>query len=75
MYGDLSLIRKHTTKISLNDDEDDLVEAVVRYDGRPKAVLVRELLLEHARLVLAGQADLAPRAVANEGQGRVLQSA
>ncbi len=75
MYSDLSLIRKHHVKLSLDDDESELIDAFVRFDGRPKAVLLRELMLEHARLVLTGQADLAPRIAANEGVRKALQTA
>lgn len=53
MYSDPSLIRDHVVKLRLNDSEAKLVDAIVEYTGQQKAALLRELLLEQARLVLA----------------------
>ena len=52
MYADPQLIRANVVKISLNDLEDDLIQAWVNYRGGQKAVLLREMLLEQARLDL-----------------------
>lgn len=72
MYADPALIREHVVKLRLNDSEADLIEALVNYTGQQKAPLLRDLLLEQARLVLAGDANYeAPRAV-NEGPQREL---
>lgn len=73
MYADPSLIREHVVKLRLNDDEQALVEALVNYTGQQRAPLLRELLLEQARLVLAGQADYAPTRRADEGAQMSLQ--
>lgn len=67
MYADPSLIREHVVKLRLNDNEAELLDAVVNYTGQQKAPLLRELLLEHARLVLAGDANLAPSGANAEG--------
>lgn len=54
MYTDPSLIRDHVVKLRLNENEARLIDAIVDYTGQQKAALLRELLLEQARLVLAG---------------------
>ena len=58
MYADPSLIREHVVKIRLNENEADLINAWVNYTGQQKAVLLREMLLEQARLDMA--ANFAP---------------
>lgn len=58
MYSDPSLIREHVVKIRLNDREAALVDALVNYTGQQKAALLRELLLEQAQFVLAGNSVL-----------------
>ena len=50
MYSDPALIREHVVKLRLNDNEQALIDAWVRYTGQQKAVLLREMLLEQARL-------------------------
>jgi hypothetical protein len=54
MYADPSLIREHVVKLRLNDPENELITAWVNYTGQQKATLLREMLLEQARLDLAG---------------------
>ena len=66
MYTDPCLIRNNRINLRLNDVEADLLDAVTNFTGQQKGALIRELLLEQARLVLAGQADYAPRAAENE---------
>lgn len=58
MYSDPSLIRSVVIPIRLNDNEAELLDAVVRYTGQQKSTLMRELFLEQARLVLMGQGDI-----------------
>jgi hypothetical protein len=53
MYADPSLIREHVVKIRLNDNEAELINAWVNYTGQQKAVLLRDMLLEQARLDMA----------------------
>lgn len=53
MYSDPALIRKHTVKLSLNDNEAALVDALVRYTGEEKAAFIRALILDRATEVLA----------------------
>lgn len=55
MYADPALIREHVVKVRFNDLEADLVNAWVNYSGQQKAVLLRELILEQARLDMAAQ--------------------
>jgi hypothetical protein len=52
MYSDPSLIRKHTVKLSLNDREAALVDALVAYTGEEKAAFLRALILDRAMEVL-----------------------
>lgn len=67
MYADPSLIREHVVKLRLNDTEAELIDALVNYTGQQKAPLLRDLLLEQARLVLIGEANYAAPSAANEG--------
>lgn len=64
MYADPSLIREHVVKIRLNDNEAELINAWVNYTGQQKAVLLRDMLLEQARLDMA--ANFAPAAAQSE---------
>jgi hypothetical protein len=66
MYADPALIRDNPVRVNFNDAERDLIDALVKYTGQQRAVLIRELILEQARLVLSGQADYAPQAPAME---------
>jgi hypothetical protein len=52
MYCDPALIRKHTVKLSFNDNEAALVDALVRYTGEEKAAFIRSLILDRAQEVL-----------------------
>ena len=56
MYTDPTQIRAHVVKIRLNDREAELLNAWTNYTGQQKAVLLREMLLEAARLDLDGMA-------------------
>lgn len=49
-YSDPALIRENVVKLRLNENEADLIDAWVKYTGQQKAVLLREMLLEQARL-------------------------
>jgi hypothetical protein len=64
MYADPTLIRDHVVKIRLNDQEAELINAWVNYTGQQKAALLREMLLEQARLDM--QANFAPMAMQSE---------
>lgn len=52
MYADPSLIRKHTVKLSFNDNESALIDAYVRFTGEEKAAFLRALILDRACEVL-----------------------
>ena len=54
MYADPSKIRDNVVKVRLNDAESQLLDALVAYTGEQKASLIREMLLEQARVVLFG---------------------
>jgi hypothetical protein len=60
MYADPALIRDNPVRVNFTDAEAELITALVNYTGQQRAVLIRELILEQARLVLSGQADYAP---------------
>ena len=64
MYTDPALIREHVVKLRLNENEADLIDAWVKYTGQQKAVLLREMLLEQARLDMGMESGLL--AAANE---------
>lgn len=46
-------------KLRLNENEADLIDAWVKYTGQQKAVLLREMLLEQARLDMEAHLGLA----------------
>lgn len=62
MYSDPSLIRKHTVKLSFNDREAALVDALVTYTGEEKAAFIRSLILDRAMEVLVHGAESASAA-------------
>lgn len=70
MYADPSQIRQHTIKLSFNELENDLIQAWVNYAGGQKAALIRELVLEQARLDLGMNGEGMP--LFKEGQQSAL---
>lgn len=68
-YSDPSLLREHVVKLRLNENEADLIHAWVKYTGQQKAVLLREMLLEQARL------DMGLDSPGNAGANEVPQQA
>jgi hypothetical protein len=71
MYADPSLIRRHTVKLSFNDREAALVDALVHYTGEEKAAFIRTLFLERATEVLHA-ADCGSDSAAMRGAQRSL---
>jgi hypothetical protein len=69
MYRDPSLLRERVVKIRFSVEEDRLVEALADYTGEQKAVLVRELVLERARSLMAAECEADGASV--EGAERV----
>ena len=67
MYSDPALIRKHTVKLSFNDNEAALVDALVRYTGDEKAAFIRGLILQRAEEVLCHAAESAMAAPGTRG--------
>lgn len=67
MYCDPALIRKHTVKLSFNDNEAALVDALVRYTGEEKAAFIRALILDRATEVLAHGLESAAAAPGTRG--------
>ena len=67
MYTDPALIRKHTVKLSFNDNEAALVDALVRYTGEEKAAFIRSLILDRAQEVLFHAAESATAAPGTRG--------
>jgi hypothetical protein len=57
MYTDPRLIRDHIVKLSFNEQEADLINAMVAYTGQQKAAFLREILLEQASLRLRDTAE------------------
>jgi hypothetical protein len=74
MYSDPSLIRKHTVKLSFNDREAALVDALVTYTGEEKAAFIRALILDRAMEVLHAN-ESASFASAARGTQMALMSA
>lgn len=74
MYADPSLIRKHTVKLSFNDNEAALIDAYVRYTGEEKAAFLRALILDRAGEVLHAN-ESASSAFATRGAQTALFSA
>lgn len=74
MYSDPSLIRKHTVKLSFNDREAALVDALVTYTGEEKAAFIRALILDRAMEVLHAN-DSASSVNATRGAQMALLSA
>ena len=66
-YSDPSNIRKHRVTINLNDAEAALVQAINDYHGQQKSALLREMLIESAHRVLAGESNT--RATRPESEG------
>jgi len=66
MYADPSKIREHVVKVRFNDAEKALIQAYVSYTGEEMAPLLREMLLEQAKLVLFGDSHSQPNVVAFE---------
>jgi hypothetical protein len=66
MYADPSKIRDNVVKVRLNDAEAQLLDALVTYTGEQKASLIRELLLEQARVVLFGDMHSVANAFVSE---------
>jgi hypothetical protein len=52
MYSDPALIRRNTVKLSFNEREAALVDALVAYTGEEKAAFIRGLILQRAEEVL-----------------------
>lgn len=72
MYSDPSLIRKHTVKLSFNDNEAALVDAYCRYTGEEKAAFLRALILDRAEEVLCHGMQSASGGGAMRGQHQAL---
>lgn len=69
MYSDarrIELLRGRVIKVRLNQQENALIDALVEYTGQPKATLMRDLLMEQARIYLKQHPDSALHAVANK---------
>ena len=75
MYQDPALIRKHTVKLSFNDNEAALVDALVRYTGEEKAAFIRGLLLQRAEEVLMHDMQSASAAPGTRGAQMALLAA
>lgn len=67
MYSDPALIRRHTVKLSFNDNEAALVDALVRYTGDEKAAFIRSLILQRAEEVLIHASESAAAIAGTRG--------
>jgi len=57
MYADPTFIKKHPYKVSLNDQEQALLESAAMAAGEQPSAFLRELALERLRECLAVQKD------------------
>lgn len=57
MYADPSKIRNRVVKIRFNDEEGQLLDALVAYTGEQTASMVREMVLEQVRKALFGESN------------------
>lgn len=53
MYMDPTKIRTHKIKIRLSDEENRLIDAWVGYTGEQKAAMLREIIMEQAKIAIA----------------------
>jgi len=53
MYQDATKIRSHIVKLRFSDEENRLIQALTDYTGEQKAALLRELIIESAREIIA----------------------
>lgn len=59
-YSDPSLIRRHTVKLSFNENEAALVNAFCHFTGEEKAAFLRSLILDRASEVLGHGKESVP---------------
>lgn len=52
MYADPKKIKKHQIKISLDDESNELIEALTNASGGQKSVVARDILLRGIAVVL-----------------------
>ena len=57
MYSDTTLIRRNVVKLSLNDREAELLDALCNFTGEQKAVLLREMLMQRAIEVMGHESN------------------
>lgn len=57
MYDDPKHLRDHITKVRLDEDTDDLLRSLARFQRTQKSVLARELLEASLREMIARQED------------------
>ena len=51
MYSNVSFIRRHVVKVSLNDFEEELIDQICHTNGVQKAAFIRDCVLESLRHV------------------------
>lgn len=69
MYQDTNRIRARRVAINLDRYEAQLIDALVDYTGLPRAIVLRKLAMDGARLLLLGSEPSLPmRAPQNEAR-------
>lgn len=53
MYRDPAKIRKHPVRLRFSDEEYRLIQALTDYSGEQQAVILREIILDHAMEIIA----------------------
>lgn len=57
MYDDPRHLRDHVVKVSLNEDEMELLGAIAKFNGHQKSPLARKLLLDGLRRMMADESQ------------------
>ena len=55
MYTNTKGLRDHEVKVRFNDAEEAMIDSLVEYLGKQKAVFVREMAIEHIKTLLAAE--------------------
>ena len=58
MYADPRLIKKHEIKLRIDDDTNELVEALVKNTGGQKSVISRDIFLRGLKLACCSKQEL-----------------
>lgn len=75
MYSDPRKVRTVVRSVRFSEEEDELVQAIVKYTGQQLGTLLREYAFEHIRMLLAGKVELDSMPSATEATKQLAQRA